>query len=71
LTHKGNFSIVLPRKSEFLSISIQSVALIFGEVFLKQFSYEKVKDSAVQELMKRVKYVHPPEMGSGLVELKG
>ena len=48
-----------------------AIALIDGEACLKQFSDEKVKDSAVQELMKRVRYVHPPEMGSGLVNLKG
>jgi len=30
-----------------------------------------VKDSAVQELMKKIKYVHPPEMGSGLMALRG
>lgn len=48
-----------------------AIALIDGEVCLKQFSGEKVKDSAVQELMKKIKYVHPPEMGSGLVDLKG
>ncbi len=48
-----------------------AVTLIDGEVSLKQFSDEKVKDSAVQELMRKIKYVHPPEMGSGLVNLKG
>jgi len=38
---------------------------------LKQFSDEKVKDSAVQELIQKIKYVHPPEMGSELDELRG
>ncbi len=48
-----------------------AIALIDGEVSLKQFTDEKVNASAVQELMKRIKYVHPPEMGTGLVDLRG
>ena len=48
-----------------------AIALIDGEVSLKQFTDEKVKDSAVQQLMKKIKYVHPPEMGAGLVDLRG
>ena len=48
-----------------------AIALIDGEVSLKQFSDEKVRDPAVQELMKKIRYVHPPEMGSGLVDLGG
>lgn len=48
-----------------------AIALIEGEVSLKQFSDEKVKDSAVQELMEKINYVYPPEMGSGLVDLRG
>ena len=48
-----------------------SVALIDNEVSLKQFCDERVGDSVVQALMKKVKYVHPPEMGSGLLDLGG
>lgn len=48
-----------------------AITLIDGEVSLKQFTDEKVKDSAVQQLMEKIKYVHPPEMGAGLVDLKG
>ncbi len=48
-----------------------AIALIDNEVSLKQFTNEKVKDSAVQELMQKVKYVHPSEMGSGLADLRG
>ncbi|MBT9131869.1 MAG: 2-methylcitrate dehydratase [Syntrophomonadaceae bacterium] len=48
-----------------------AIAVIDGEVSLRQFTDEKVKDSAVQQLMKKIKYVHPPEMGSGLVEIRG
>ena len=48
-----------------------AIALIDGEVSLKQFSDRIVRDSAVQELIQKVRYVHPPEMGSGLNNLKG
>ena len=48
-----------------------AIALIDGEASLKQFTDEKVKNSTVQELIKKIKYVHPPEMGSGLVDLGG
>jgi 2-methylcitrate dehydratase PrpD len=48
-----------------------AIALIDGEASLKQFTDEKVKDSVVRQLMEKVKYVHPPEMGSGLVDLRG
>jgi len=48
-----------------------SIALIDGEVHLKQFTDERVQDSAVQELMKKIKYAHPPEMGAALDDLKG
>jgi len=48
-----------------------AVALIDGEASLNQFIDEKVADSAVQELVKKVKYVHPPEMKSGLTSLGG
>ena len=48
-----------------------AIALIDGRVSLKQFTDEKVNDSVVQELMKKIKYVHPPEMGSGLINLGG
>ncbi len=48
-----------------------ATAFIDGEVSLKQFTDERVKEPAVQELMGKIKYVHPPEMGSGLVNLGG
>ena len=48
-----------------------AVTLIDGEASLKQFTDEKVMDSTVQELVKKVKYVHPPEMKSGLTNLGG
>jgi len=48
-----------------------AIALIDNEVTLKHFTDEKVRGSEVQGLMKKVKYVHPPEMGSGLVDLRG
>ena len=48
-----------------------AIALIDNEATLKQFADDKVRDSVVQGLMKKVKYVHPPEMGSGLVGLGG
>jgi len=48
-----------------------AISLIDGEVTLKQFTNEKVKDTAVRELMKKIKYVHPPEMGAGLVDTGG
>ena len=48
-----------------------AIALVDGEVSLKQFTDDKVKGSAVQELMKKIKYVHPPEMGTELVNLRG
>ena len=48
-----------------------AVALIDSRVSLKQFTNEKVNDSVVQELMKKIKYVHPSEMGAGLVDPRG
>ncbi len=48
-----------------------AICFIDGEVSLKQFSDHKVRDSAVQNLMGKVRYVHPPEMGAGLADLKG
>lgn len=48
-----------------------AIALIDGEVSIKQFTDEKVRAPVVQELMKKIRYVHPPEMGSGLIDLGG
>ncbi|MFC1989565.1 MmgE/PrpD family protein [Chloroflexota bacterium] len=48
-----------------------AVALVDGSVSLNQFTNEKVKDPAVQELMKRVKYAHPSELGAGLTYMGG
>jgi 2-methylcitrate dehydratase PrpD len=48
-----------------------AIALLDGEVTLRQFTDEKVGEYAVQELMKKVKYVHPSEMGASLMELNG
>jgi 2-methylcitrate dehydratase PrpD len=48
-----------------------ATALIDGEVLLRQVSDEKVRDSAVQELIRKIKYVHPPEMGSDLTNPSG
>jgi 2-methylcitrate dehydratase PrpD len=44
-----------------------AIAFLDGQATLREFTDEKVKDSAVQEFMKRVKYVHPPEMGVLLI----
>ena len=41
-----------------------AIALIDKEVGLKQFTDDKVKDARIQELISRVRYTHPPEMGS-------
>jgi 2-methylcitrate dehydratase PrpD len=48
-----------------------AITLIDGEVSLKQFTDDKVNSFTVQELMKKIKYVHTPEMGTGLVNLNG
>lgn len=48
-----------------------AIALVDGEASLKQFTDDRVKDSQVQKLIRKVKYVHPPEMGAGLVDLRG
>lgn len=42
-----------------------AVALLDGEVGLRQFTNEKEQDPKVQELIKKVKYRHPESM-SGL-----
>ncbi len=47
-----------------------AIALVDGEVSLKRFSDEKVTDPAAQELMRKIKYVHHPEMESGLDNLR-
>ena len=41
-----------------------AVAIIDKEVGLKQFTDEKVNDPKIQELIPKVRYTHPPEMGS-------
>ncbi|GAI94825.1 unnamed protein product, partial [marine sediment metagenome] len=41
-----------------------AVAIIDKEVGLKQFTDDKVKDPEIQELISKVRYTHPPEMGS-------
>lgn len=48
-----------------------AIALIDGEVTLKQFADKKVGEPLVQELITRVHYAHPPEMGTGLLGLRG
>ncbi|MBI4188266.1 MAG: MmgE/PrpD family protein [Chloroflexi bacterium] len=48
-----------------------AIALIDGEATIKQFRDEKVKNKTAQELMTRIHYVHPPEMGSDLLNLRG
>lgn len=48
-----------------------AIALTDGEVSLKQFTDERVKDLAVQELIKKIEHVHPPEMGLGLTNRGG
>jgi 2-methylcitrate dehydratase PrpD len=48
-----------------------AIALLDGEVTLSQFTDERVRDPAVKELMSRVKYAHPTEMGTSLAELSG
>jgi 2-methylcitrate dehydratase PrpD len=42
-----------------------AVALADREVGLAQFTDERVKDPRIRETMEKVRYVHPPEMGSG------
>jgi 2-methylcitrate dehydratase PrpD len=46
-----------------------TIAFIDGEVRLKQFTDERVQDPQAQELLKRVRYVHPPEMGDKLSDI--
>jgi 2-methylcitrate dehydratase PrpD len=41
-----------------------AVAIVDKEAGLMQFTDEKVKDTKIQELISKVKYTHPPEMGS-------
>lgn len=48
-----------------------AISFLDGEVSLKQFSDQKVQDSAAQKLMGKIRYTHPPEMGSGLADLNG
>ncbi|MFC2035156.1 MmgE/PrpD family protein [Chloroflexota bacterium] len=48
-----------------------AIALIDSEVSLQQFTTDKVKFPAVLELMKKITFVHPLEMGSGLTNLGG
>jgi 2-methylcitrate dehydratase PrpD len=48
-----------------------AISLIDGEATLKQFVDEKVNEAAAQKLIQKIKYAHPPEMGTGLVNLKG
>jgi 2-methylcitrate dehydratase PrpD len=48
-----------------------AISLIDGEASLKQFTDDKVRDPVVRELMEKVNYVHPPEMGSGLTDFRG
>ncbi|MFC1940729.1 MmgE/PrpD family protein [Chloroflexota bacterium] len=48
-----------------------AVALVDGSVSLKQFTDDKVKEPAVQELMKKVKYAHPSDFGAGLTYMGG
>ncbi|MFC1972454.1 MmgE/PrpD family protein [Chloroflexota bacterium] len=48
-----------------------AVAFIDGVVSLKQFTDEKVKDPVVRGLIQKIRYVHSPEMGTGLVDLRG
>jgi 2-methylcitrate dehydratase PrpD len=42
-----------------------AVALVDKEVGLAQFTDERVRDPRVREIMEKVRYTHPPEMGSG------
>ncbi|OGO44541.1 MAG: hypothetical protein A2Z05_01270 [Chloroflexi bacterium RBG_16_60_22] len=42
-----------------------AVALADKEVGLAQFTDQRVRDPEIREMFGRVKYVHPPEMGSG------
>ncbi|MFH1381845.1 MAG: MmgE/PrpD family protein [Chloroflexota bacterium] len=48
-----------------------AIALLDNVVSLKQFTVERVNDTAVQALLRKVKYVHPVEFGSGLTNLRG
>ncbi|MFC2003510.1 MmgE/PrpD family protein [Chloroflexota bacterium] len=41
-----------------------AIAIIDKEAGLKQFTDDKVQNPEVQELISKVKYAHPPEMGS-------
>ena len=60
-----------PLEGKFSLEFVVAIALIDSEVTLKQFTEEKVKDAAVQELIGKIKYAHPPEMGTGLTNLRG
>jgi len=63
-----------PRTSLEAKFSLQycvAIALIDGEVLLKQFSEQKVNSSEAQELTGKIDYVHPVELGSGLHDLGG
>jgi len=41
-----------------------AVAIIDKEVGLRQFTDDKVEDTKIQEIISKVRYSHPPEMGS-------
>lgn len=43
-----------------------AVALLDGRAQLKQFTDERVQDPAAQQLLRKIKYSHPPRMGQGL-----
>lgn len=45
-----------------------AVALVDREVGLKQFTDDKVQEIKIQELIPKVRYSHPPEMGSTSAE---
>lgn len=48
-----------------------AISLIDGEATLREFTDEKVDEPAVWKLMQKVRYVHPPDMGTGLINLRG
>jgi 2-methylcitrate dehydratase PrpD len=43
-----------------------AVALLDGQAQLKQFSADRIQETAVQQLLRKVKYAHPARMGMGL-----
>lgn len=48
-----------------------AIALSEGNAGLQQFSDAKANETSIQDLMRKIRYVHPPEMGSSLAGMAG